>query len=161
MGAIANGGVLLRPWIVKEIRHPSGALVRRFGPTVIRRVIEKEVAAELTEILCAVVEQGTGTAAQVPGIRTAGKTGTGQKIDPAGGYSHSRFTASFVGFVPADRPQLVIAAILDEPKPVYPFYFGGVALAPVFKEVARDTLGYLREQFQEDRIQVASSRAGD
>lgn len=161
MSAVANGGLLVRPWIVKEIRHPSGVSVKRFEPTVVRRVISPEVAKELANILVAVVEEGTGKLAQVPGFRTAGKTGTAQKVEPSGVYSHSKFVASFVGFVPVESPRLCIVVTLDEPRPVYPLYFGGVVAAPVFREVAADTLAYLQERLPQDRRLRVASRSGE
>ncbi|HOU37095.1 MAG TPA: penicillin-binding transpeptidase domain-containing protein, partial [Candidatus Omnitrophota bacterium] len=92
-------------------------------------------------ILIGVVENGTGKLARLDGFTAAGKTGTAQKIEPSGQYSHSRFMASFVGFAPAEDPQLAIAVTVDEPRGMY---YGGVVAAPVFKNVAMDSLKYLR-----------------
>lgn len=139
---VANGGSLVKPWIVREIRHPSGTTVKSFKPTVIRQVISSGVARELKEILAGVVEEGTGKLAQVPGFRAAGKTGTAQKVEPSGVYSHSNFVASFVGFVPVEDPRLAIVVVVDEPRPIY---YGGVVSAPVFKRVATDALAYLEQ----------------
>ncbi|MBI1952596.1 MAG: penicillin-binding protein [Candidatus Omnitrophica bacterium] len=149
MSVLANGGYLVKPWLVKEIRHPDGTAVKRFQPTPVRKVLEEKVAHTLKEILAGVVEEGTGKMAQVAGIRTAGKTGTAQKVDPNGTYSQSRYVASFVGFAPVEDPKLVIAVILDEPQPIH---FGGVVSAPVFREVVGQSLGYL----EEENLQLAS-----
>jgi cell division protein FtsI (penicillin-binding protein 3) len=149
MSVLANGGYLVKPWLVKEIRHPEGAVVKRSQPTPVRKVLEEKVARTLKEILAGVVEEGTGKMAQVAGVRTAGKTGTAQKVEPGGTYSQSRYVASFVGFAPVENPKLVIAVILDEPQPIH---FGGVVSAPVFREVVGQSLGYL----EEENLQLAS-----
>jgi len=95
----------------------------------------------MKKILIGVVENGTGKLAHMDGFTAAGKTGTAQKVEPSGQYSHSRFMASFVGFAPAEEPQLAIAVTVDEPRGMY---YGGVVAAPVFKNVAADCLKYLR-----------------
>lgn len=153
ISTIANGGVLIRPWIVREVRDPvSGQVTRRFRPRVVRRVISREVAGRLQEMLARVITDGTGKLAQVPGVRAAGKTGTAQKIEPNGQYSHSRYVASFIGFAPVEDPRLSIVVVVDEPRSPY---FGGVVAAPVFQRVAADTLAYLR---QRETVVVASNR---
>jgi len=86
------------------------------------------------------VAKGTGKKARIPGIRVAGKTGTSQKVDPRGGYSHTNFFATFAGFAPADKPRLAMIVVLDEPKPLY---YGGTVAAPVFKDVIEKSLLYL------------------
>jgi len=142
ISVVANGGRLLRPWIIREIREPSsGQVVKRFGPRPVRRVVTRETAALLQEFLASVVDHGTGKLAQVPGFRAAGKTGTAQKLEPNGQYSHSRFMASFIGFAPVERPRLAIVVVVDEPR--YPNYYGGTVAAPVFKRAAADALAYL------------------
>lgn len=143
ISVVANGGFLMRPWLVREIRNSSGQVVQTFGPKVRRRVIDAEIADQLKGILADAVEAGTGRLAQVPGFRAAGKTGTAQKVEPNGTYSHSRFVASFIGFVPVENPRLAIAVVVDEPRGSY---FGGVVSAPVFKRVATDALAYLRQE---------------
>ncbi len=95
----------------------------------------------MRKILTGVVQHGTGKLAQVPGFTAGGKTGTAQKLEPDGRYSHSKFTASFVGFAPAEEPALVVAVVLDEPRP---YYYGGVVASPVFRNVVSDTLRYLK-----------------
>lgn len=141
ISVVANGGWLIRPWVVKEVREPAtGAVVKRFEPRPVRRVVTKETAALLQDFLTAAVDHGTGKLAQLSGFRAAGKTGTAQKLEPNGQYSHSKFMASFVGFAPAERPRLAIVVVIDEPR--YPYY-GGVVAAPVFRKVATDGLAYL------------------
>ncbi|MEI8176042.1 MAG: penicillin-binding transpeptidase domain-containing protein [Candidatus Omnitrophota bacterium] len=140
MAVIANGGNLVRPWIVREVRDDQGEQIMGFEPLVIRRAISEETARQMRDILQGVVERGTGTFARLETYTAAGKTGTAQKIDPSGLYSHSKFFASFIGFAPASDPRIVVAVCLDEP---HPLYYGGIVSAPVFKKVAEDTLRYL------------------
>ena len=92
-------------------------------------------------ILRSVVDSGTAELAEVEGYFPAGKTGTAQKVEPNGVYSHSKFTASFIGFVPSDNPKFVIVVIMDEPRP---FYYGGVVCTPVFKKVAAELMSYYK-----------------
>lgn len=141
ISCIANDGRLMKPRVVSQIKDKSGRLVKYLGPTVVRRVMSKETARKMKEILAKVVEVGTGRGAQVPGYRVAGKTGTAQKVKLDGsGYSDTRFVASFIGFVPVEDPVLSMAVVIDEPGPRH---FGGEVSAPVFSEVARDILRYL------------------
>lgn len=142
MSVIANGGYLVRPWVVREIRHPSGAMVKSFKPVVVRRVIPTGTVQQMQDILSTVVEKGSGRLAAVPGFRAAGKTGTAQKVEPSGFYSDSRYMATFVGFVPVENPRLTILVTVDEPQPLHT---GGVVSAPVFKQVATEALAYLQQ----------------
>jgi len=140
--AVANGGTLMRPHVVKRLVAQDGSLIRPVEPAVVRRVISEPTARTLMDILTGVVEEGTGTEAAVPGYSVAGKTGTAQKVDPATGkYSHKKIVASFVGAVPAEAPQLVILVTIDEPEILR---WGGSIAAPTFREIARDTLAYLK-----------------
>jgi len=141
ISVIANGGNLMRPYVIKEIRDKTGEMIKYTNPFVARRVISEDTAARMKKILIGVVENGTGKLAHMDGFTAAGKTGTAQKVEPSGQYSHSRFMASFVGFAPAEEPQLAIAVTVDEPRGMY---YGGVVAAPVFKNVAADCLKYLR-----------------
>ncbi len=136
MAAIANGGVRMKPYIVKEVRDQQGRVIERNEPREVTRVISRETAAIITEMLVSVTEEGgTGTRARIPGYRVAGKTGTAQKVDPeTRRYGRGMFTSSFVGFVPAEAPRLVIACVLDEPHGNG--YYGGTVAAPAFARVA-------------------------
>ena len=132
---IANGGTLLRPFVVRRIVTPGGDVVLENGPTAVRRVVSTRSARTTTELLRRVVEEdgGTGAKARLDDFPVAGKTGTAQKVDPAtGGYSSKRI-GSFVGFVPADEPRAVILVLIDEPSTSS---FGGVVAAPVFRAIA-------------------------
>ena len=136
---IANGGQLMKPYIIEEVRDKQGEVIKKSSPVLIRKVISLDTAARLKKILTGVVEEGTGKLAKMPGLTAAGKTGTAQKLEPNGTYSHNKFIASFIGFAPAEDPLIVIAITLDEPYP----YYGGVVAAPVFKNVASDCVRYL------------------
>ncbi|OGW90560.1 MAG: hypothetical protein A3D28_04400 [Omnitrophica bacterium RIFCSPHIGHO2_02_FULL_63_14] len=140
-GAVANDGVLMRPRILIAVEDNEGKTIRSYPPEAVRQAVSKETALQVRTVLEGVVSRGTGKKAQVPGFKAAGKTGTAQKILPDGKYSHSDFIASFVGFVPYDRPKLVIAVSVDEPRPVY---YGGEVAAPVFSRVAAGVLAYWR-----------------
>jgi cell division protein FtsI (penicillin-binding protein 3) len=143
MGAIANGGKLMRPFVVKAVEDKSGKVVRETGPKVVRRVVSRQTAETVTGILEKVAGQdGTAPQAAIAGYRVAGKTGTAQKVDPeTRAYSREKYTAVFVGFVPAERPRMVISVVIDEPRGAV---YGGVVAAPVFSEVGEWALHYLR-----------------
>lgn len=138
IAVIANGGSLMRPYIVERIEDQVGVTLRENRPRAIRtNVIRPEVAAALRKILVKAVEEGTGKKAKIPGISVGGKTGTAQKILPTGGYSHSNFMSSFIGFAPAEDPVFVMAVVVDDPRPLY---YGGTVAAPIFKEVIEAAL---------------------
>lgn len=141
ISVIANGGQLMKPYVVQFIKDKQGETIKGFTPMMIRKVLSVDTAARARKILTGVVENGTGTLAKMDGILAAGKTGTAQKVEPNGTYSHSKFVASFIGFAPAEDPIVAIAVVVDEP---HPAYFGGVVAAPVFKNVASDCIKYLK-----------------
>jgi cell division protein FtsI (penicillin-binding protein 3) len=130
--AIANHGVWLPPRLVAGRRLGTGP--RR------RRVMSSHVADQMMSMLRDVVIEGTGIEAEIDGYQVAGKTGTAAKPDPRGGYSQSRYVASFVGVVPASKPRLVVLVTMDEP---HGAIWGGVVAAPAFQEIARFALQYL------------------
>ena len=140
--AIANGGLLMRPFVVSRVEEPGGRARLENRPRVMRRVISERTARLLTDILKGVVaEGGTGLRAGIEGFQVAGKTGTAQKVDLVhGGYAATKRIASFVGFVPADKPRLVLLVMLDEPRVNV---YGGVVAAPAFREMARGTLNHM------------------
>jgi cell division protein FtsI/penicillin-binding protein 2 len=141
ISVIANGGQLMKPYIVGEVRDKFGETIKKFSPSLIRKVISLDTASRVKNIFIQAVEEGTGKLARIPGITVAGKTGTAQKLESDGRYSHRKFIASFIGFAPAEDPIVAIAVVVDEP---HPYYFGGVVAAPVFKNVASDVIKYLR-----------------
>jgi len=141
IAAIANGGVLMKPYLVSEIRDTHGRVLKQTLPQVKRRVVSPETARTVTTILEGVVTDGTGGKAAIPGFRVAGKTGTAQKIDPrTGTYSASQFVGSFVGYAPADNPRLAMIVVIDEP---HGEAWGGTVAAPVFNRVGEQVLNYL------------------
>jgi cell division protein FtsI (penicillin-binding protein 3) len=146
--AIANRGVWVRPHLVDHVG--DGTTLRRAR----RRVVPRWVASQLLGMLKNVVAEGTGTLAAVPGYQVAGKTGTAAKPDSRGGYSDTRYVASFVGVVPASRPRLVILVSVDEPRGAI---WGGVVAAPAFAQIAKFDLQYLDGGVQPDAPSAAVS----
>ncbi len=137
MAAIANGGLLLKPFIVSKVVAPDGKVLLQRQREEVRRVLRPATAREITAMLEQVVEKGTGMKARVSGFRVAGKTGTAQKVDPVrGGYGDKRL-ASFLGFLPADEPRLAILVAVDEPEGDV---FGGSVAAPAWSAIAAEAL---------------------
>jgi cell division protein FtsI (penicillin-binding protein 3) len=126
-GALANGGELMQPRLVREVRDADGAVLERFEPRVVRRVIDEDVAAAVGAALVGVVEDGTGTAAGLASFAVAGKSGTAW-LNTGDGYEKGAYYSSFVSFFPADAPQLVVFVGLDRPQGAY---YGGAVAAPV------------------------------
>jgi len=156
--AVANGGVLLEPRIVRDLF--LGQVHDPLSPVPGHRVISERASSLMKEFLAAVVQRGTGKPAQLAGYTSAGKTGTAQKIEPSGAYSHSHYVASFVGFAPVGKPAVTILVVIDTP--VGAIYGTDVA-APVFKSIAEQTLGYMNvpQDLPASRPQfIASSPAG-
>ncbi len=140
-GALANDGVLMRPYLVSKVVDPDGVVLLENRPTEVRRVVSSKVARQVLGMLESVVaKEGTAPKAAMEEYRVAGKTGTAQKADPvARGYSDKRI-ASFVGVVPADNPRAVILVVVDEPKTDV---YGGLVAAPAFKEIATAAMAHL------------------
>jgi cell division protein FtsI (penicillin-binding protein 3) len=132
--AIANRGMRVQPHLVDRIAGRPALRPKR------RRVLRNGIAAQMRAMLQGVVVKGTGQLARVPGYQVAGKTGTAAKPEATGGYSRTRYVASFAGFVPASEPRLVIVVAIDEPKGAI---YGGVVAAPVFRDIAEFALQYL------------------
>jgi cell division protein FtsI (penicillin-binding protein 3) len=139
---IANGGFLMRPFAVRRIVNAEGKTVVENQPRVVRRVISEKTAQQLTSILKGVVSHGgTGTQAKVEGFEVAGKTGTSQKPELGQrGYSATKRIASFIGFVPAEKPKIVVLVLVDEPEVNV---YGGVVAAPAFQNISRGALRHL------------------
>ncbi|HYP23380.1 MAG TPA: penicillin-binding protein 2 [Actinomycetota bacterium] len=134
---LANGGVWVEPKLLASTMDGDGK-VRPSPPAATRRVVSEKTARQMAKILTGVTRDGTGIEAQVPGYAVAGKTGTAQKPLPTGGYGNS-YVASFAGFVPAQRPEIVVLVVLDEPSPIW----GGSTAAPTFKVIAEFALRHL------------------
>ncbi|MEJ2744731.1 MAG: penicillin-binding protein 2 [bacterium] len=140
VAAIANGGVAMRPYIVDTVRNSSGGVVEARTPEARGRVVSEATAASLVNAMEGVpMRGGTAPRAALEEYTVAGKTGTSQKLDPGGRYSHTKFVGSFVGFAPSSDPAVLVLVALDEPRP---YYYGGTVAAPIFKEVAKRTLKY-------------------
>lgn len=131
--AIANGGLLLKPYVVKAVLDKEGKVVQDFQPTVLRRALEPKTAYLLTEFLKGVVTDGTGNTVKIEGVNIAGKTGTAEKPKVGErGYQKDKYIASFVGFFPAENPQMVGFIMLDSPKGMH---YGGQTAGPAFKRM--------------------------
>jgi len=156
MSAIANGGLIYHPHVVRELRR--GERVVALEQPAPQRVVRPTTAATLRRMLEAVVLEGTGRLARLEGVTAAGKTGTAQKIDPTSGrYSRTQHIASFVGFAPLNTPAVTVLVVLDSP--VGP-HEGGQVAAPVFKRLAEQVLTYL-DVPRDVRISPKVQRTGD
>lgn len=153
--SLANGGFLMRPYLLKKILDKDGQVIKENRPQVVRQVISSETAKVIRDVLTAATSaEGTGRQAEVQGYEVAGKTGTAQKPSTSGrGYAEGKYMASFVGWVPAHDPKLLILVVIDEPKGVK---YGGVVAAPVFRNVASQALAYLR--VEPDKIEELNVR---
>ncbi|HDH00854.1 MAG TPA: penicillin-binding protein 2, partial [Nitrospirae bacterium] len=151
--AIANDGVLMKPYIVSDIISPGGDIVKRVAPERERRVVSADTAETVRDILKMVVEEGgTAERAYVRGNLVAGKTGTAQIFDPGTGrYSRNKYVSSFVGFVPADNPGIALIVVVYEPEGSA---YGGVVAAPVFKKIIEDTFAYLDIPMERDENRI-------
>lgn len=140
LGALANGGMLMKPVLVRRVTAADGTVLHEARPELVRQVLSPEVAAATAQMMVAVTTRGgTGTRGAVPGVEVAGKTGTAQKVDPiAGGYSRDKRFASFMGFAPADAPRVAVFVGIDEP--TGDSVYGGVVAAPIFREVTAEAL---------------------
>jgi cell division protein FtsI (penicillin-binding protein 3) len=131
--AVANKGVLMKPYIISRIQDSAGDILREDRPQTIRRVISEQTAALLTQAFEGVVERGTAKEARIQGVRIAGKTGTSRKV-VEGHYGSGSYTGSFVGFFPVEDPQVVCLVMLDNPRGGD--YYGGSTSGPVFRAIA-------------------------
>jgi cell division protein FtsI (penicillin-binding protein 3) len=139
--AIANKGILMKPYVVQAITDQKGRLIKSFGPRKGRRAISEKTARTLTQIMQTVTtEGGTGVNAALEGYSVSGKTGTAQKIGENGTYASGKYVSSFVGFVPAERPRISVLVVIDEPKRQH---YGSIVAAPVFRKIAQNTLDYM------------------
>ncbi|MGI6308862.1 MAG: penicillin-binding transpeptidase domain-containing protein [Dethiobacteria bacterium] len=141
VAAIANGGYLLRPYLVQEIKGPDGETIERGAPEIIRQVISKDTAQKVSLIMEQVVSQGSGINAFIEGYRIAGKTGTAQKVGPGGVYKPGEYILSFIGFAPVEDPQVLIYIAVDGAK--RGAQWGSQISAPIFQAVMKDVLSYL------------------
>ena len=155
VSAIANDGVLMKPYLVQAITNSKGEPLKQFQPQTVRRVISEKTSRTLKAIMKTVItEGGTGVNAALEGYDVCGKTGTVRKLNEDGTYSNTRHIGSFVGFTPADDSRLAILVIIDEPKGKS---YGGTVAAPVFRRIARETLNYLNIPPQSGTKRFATS----
>lgn len=156
VSAVANGGYLMKPYIVKQTTDANGNIKSITEPTVVRQVISESTSKKLCEMLEQVVAKGSGKNAYVAGYRVAGKTGTSQKMDivDENGNEVGLRIASFVGFAPANDPQIAVLVLLDEP--MGPVKFGGQIAAPVVRRIFNDVLPYLNiePQYTEEELKA-------
>jgi cell division protein FtsI (penicillin-binding protein 3) len=139
--SLANGGLLMKPYIVEAVTNENGRIIERSKATVIRRTVKPETAAVVNRIMQTVItEGGTGATAALDGYTISGKTGTAQKIDESRTYTNGKYLSSFLGFAPAAKPAAVILVVIDEPQNAH---YGGTVAAPAFRKIAHETLQYL------------------
>jgi stage V sporulation protein D (sporulation-specific penicillin-binding protein) len=154
VSALGNEGKLMQPRIVKELRDSDGNVIQSFKTKVVRQVVSKKTADEMSLIMESVVDEGGGATAKIPGYRIGGKTGTANKAE-GGGYSNETFS-SFIGMAPMDDPRIAILMIVDNPKGVK---FGSQTAAPGVRLVLEETLRYLNIQpsYNEEEKQAIES----
>ena len=156
--AVANKGILMKPYVVQAITDHNGRLIKSFGPRRIRRVISEKTAGMLSRIMQTVItEGGTGVNAALEGYSVCGKTGTAQKIDENGRYSYEKYVASFVGFAPVENPKIAVLVVVDEPEKQH---YGSIVAAPAFKAIAQKTLDYMHiaPKRKTDKLMVSLRR---
>jgi stage V sporulation protein D (sporulation-specific penicillin-binding protein) len=141
VSALATDGLAVRPHVVAVVRDADGRILAAPGDEPRHRVIEAGVASQVLAMMQTVVRDGTGVKAQVDGYTVAGKTGTAQRPGSRGGYEPGAYIASFVGVVPVPSPKLAVLVVIDRPRGAY---FGGDVAAPVFRDIVRQALWYLR-----------------
>jgi cell division protein FtsI (penicillin-binding protein 3) len=160
MSAIANGGKLMTPRIVKSITDSDGKTISTLKPIVLRQVISPQTANQISTALRGVVsDRGTAAAAAVPGFTIAGKTGTAQKIGPHGGYEKGKEVVSFCGYLPAENPQFVGLVVLDDAQTKPEQNYGGTVAGPIFSHIAEKAARYLDlEPHEEIRKAIPAER---
>jgi cell division protein FtsI (penicillin-binding protein 3) len=157
-GSLANGGVLMAPRLVREIRHADGTVIERFEPEEVRRVVDRSTAEAVGRALEDVVREGTGSLARVGSFRVAGKTGTA-RFSTNGSYAAGDYSASFVGYFPAEKPQLVVFVKLDRPRAGG--YYGGSIAAPVTRETMEAALAAAPQSLDMNGLAAAQNALRD
>jgi cell division protein FtsI/penicillin-binding protein 2 len=168
---VANDGSYLRPYLIESVRQPrnsslaisgfqnadmvTGRAVRSFAPSRLRQAIRPENARRMKDILERVVTEGTGTMAKIDGIAVCGKTGTAQKVEPGGHYSKTKSRMTFIGFFPKEKPQYVIAVLIDEPKTER---FAGTAACPAFRQIGEGLI--LLDRMRSREAELSAQRKG-
>lgn len=149
VGAVANGGVLMKPRIVERTVSADGKDVHVFTPEQKHQICKARTAGLIKQAMMRVVSEGTGKLAAIPDVTVAGKTGTSQRYDEdLKRYVEGQYNTSFVGFAPAEDPKVVCVVLMDNPKAERTELYGGKVAAPIFAEVVRETLDHLSVDFQ-------------
>ncbi|KGP84900.1 MULTISPECIES: stage V sporulation protein D [unclassified Paenibacillus] len=149
VSAAINGGKLYKPYVTKAWVHPeTGEVMEEAKPELVRQVISEDTSKQVREALESVVAKGTGRPAFIDGYRVGGKTGTAQKVIN-GRYSSTEHIVSFIGFAPADDPQIVVYTAVDNPKGIQ---FGGVVAAPIVQNILEDALHYMNVPVRKDQV---------
>jgi cell division protein FtsI (penicillin-binding protein 3) len=157
--SLANGGLLMKPYIVEAVTNDNGRIIERTEPVVVRRTVRPDTASAVNRIMQTVImEGGTGTNAALDGYIISGKTGTAQKIDESRTYANGKYVSSFLGFAPAAKPAAVILVVIDEPQSAH---YGGTVAAPAFRKIAHETLQYLNvpPEIKKNGLQHASLKS--
>ncbi len=141
VSAIANNGVLMKPYIVRAITDQRGNIIEQFEPRIVRHAISEKTAGIMKAMMRSVVETGgTGTEADLEGYAVCGKTGTARKVNKQGRYERGSYVSSFVGFAPAEAPAVTVLVVIDTPRKKY---YGGQVAAPAFRKIVRESLNYM------------------
>ena len=141
LSSIANGGYLMKPFVVKKVLNSDGSPLKEVVPTIKRRILSEDTTRTMKKILKGVTEKdGTGVNASLPGYTVGGKTGTAQKVDLIKGGYGDGYISSFMGFLPVDNPRLTMFIAIDEPEGLF---YGGQVAAPLFREITRQVMPYL------------------
>nr|NJM03690.1 penicillin-binding protein 2 [Desulfobacula sp.] len=159
ISAIANGGNVMKPLLVKKIISNQGETLQEYPPEIVRRAVSPKTAGEIKAMMNLVVsEEGTGTKAGIDGYEICGKTGTAQKVSEGGkGYAKNKYTSVFAGFAPLEKPELAILVIVDEPQKQY---YGGDVAAPAFKTIMAESFNYLNIPPEKNKNMVALASEG-
>ncbi len=163
MDAIANDGIQMKPYVVSKVVAPDGEVLMKNEPEILGRPLTRSTAIQMQRLLARVTEEdGTGSKARVEGYSIAGKTGTAQKVNPAGGYYEKNFVSSFAGFLPAEDPQIGIIVVADDPGTINAQgrkenYYGGSVCGPAFAEIAEFAVRYLKIAPDGNRVYVMGS----
>lgn len=148
MSALANKGKLMRPMLLDRLTDSDGTTLVKYGPQPFRQVVSEDACKKMVQALKTVVGKGgTAPSAELEHYTVAGKTGTAQKVEN-GAYVSGKYISSFIGFFPADNPELCISVVLDEPKGLY---YGGQTAGPIFKQIAERAASYLN--IRPDRVE--------
>ncbi|GAB2702919.1 penicillin-binding transpeptidase domain-containing protein [Paenibacillus thermoaerophilus] len=164
VSAIANGGKLMKPYVVQEITDPNTKETVKIEPTVVRQVVSPETAKQVALLLEEVVsnqEIGTGRRAYIDGYRVAGKTGTAQKVGPDGQYMKDKWVVSFIGFAPVENPKIALIIIADDPDLKGDYRQGGLVAGPAFKEIVSQALRYWKIEPEASAIRSDNLLSGE